>query len=99
MLMMFGLAAATLLLDVQDSYRESGNGPVWHSWENRDGAVLRRGRTVVYLGRSCDAFSPQYGRGRWGAANGGVLIVFARRRIGFPRQGPPVTNARCDVPD
>jgi hypothetical protein len=76
-----------------------GTGAGWTLLENRHGAVMRRGRIHVYLGRACDARSPQLGRGRWGWANGGVLITFQRRRIGFPRADPPLsrTTARCGL--
>ena len=44
-------------------------------------------RVTIYLGVSCDAYSPQYGNGVWGWANGGTRVTFADGRvIGFPRQ-------------
>ncbi len=76
-----------------------GDGAAWALRENRHGAVLRNRTTYIYLGRGCDAVSPRFGRGRWGWANGGVLITFPHRRIGFARQDPPITRtaARCDL--
>ena len=76
-----------------------GRGAVWHHQENAHGAVLRRAGIVIYLGRGCDVFSPQLGRGRWGWANGGVLLTAGTRRLGFPRYDPPVRNGQCDVDD
>lgn len=65
---------------------EDGDGRVWRPSFNANGAVLRSRGATLYLGRRCDAYSPQYGRGRWEWANGGFLVVFRGRRIGFPRQ-------------
>jgi hypothetical protein len=78
-----------------------GGGDVWHYRENSHGAVLRRGRVLIYLGRGCDVVSPQLGRGRWGWANGGVIFTAGARRLGFPRHDPPVRRAaaQCDVED
>ncbi|HTU12473.1 MAG TPA: hypothetical protein VMG08_16400 [Allosphingosinicella sp.] len=90
------LLAAPAAAQSQD-YVQSGGGS-WRAEENAHGAVLRRGGATLYLGRSCDAWSPRWGRGRWGYANGGWLVAFPGRRIGFPRQEPPVRGTRCDVP-
>lgn len=101
----FRCLAALWLLVMHDvglthgAHYVEGRGQVWHHQENSHGAVLRRGRTVIYLGRSCDVYSPQLGRGRWGWANGGVLVTAGVRRLGFPRHDPPVRNSRCDVAD
>jgi len=48
--------------------------------------TLVRGTEVIYLGRSCDAFSKVLGGGTWCWANGGFLIGLAGSEIGFPRQ-------------
>ncbi|MDG1861669.1 MAG: hypothetical protein P8J02_00355 [Yoonia sp.] len=40
------------------------------------------------MGKSCDAFTPTFGKGTWGLANGGFVVIFDDYRIGFPRQGP-----------
>jgi len=81
------------------AYYVDGDGAAWAWRENRHGAVLRNRTTYIYLGRGCDAYAPRFGRGRWGWANGDVLITFPRRRIGFARQDPPVRRAsvRCDL--
>lgn len=80
------------------TYAEGGGSGGWRGRENRHGAIVWRGAIRLYLGRDCDAWSQRYGRGRWGWANGGWLVVFPGRRFGFPRQDPPISNARCDVP-
>jgi hypothetical protein len=54
---------------------------------NASGAKLQSPRVTLYLGVQCDAYSPQYGNGVWGWANGGTRVTFADgRAIGFPRQ-------------
>ncbi|MCC1482321.1 hypothetical protein J1C52_11765 [Roseibaca sp. Y0-43] len=40
----------------------------------------------LYLGKSCDAFHPIFGGGRWCWANGGFVAEFAEFRFGFARQ-------------
>lgn len=40
----------------------------------------------LFLGKSCDAFHPQLGGGRWCWANGGFKVDFADLTVGFPRQ-------------
>jgi hypothetical protein len=99
-----GLAAAAMVVQAMpagaaapggrgDVRYVEGNGAGWTVRENRHGAVMRRGRLQIFLGRSCDARSSQFGRGHWGWANGGVLITFPRRRIGFPRADPPISGS------
>ena len=95
----FGLLVVPAVALAHGAYYVEGRGGVWHHKENAYGAALRQGRIVIYLGRNCDVFSPQLGRGRWGWANGGVLITAGARRLGFPRQDPPVRDPRCDVAD
>jgi hypothetical protein len=65
---------------------EDGDGRVWQASFNANGAVLRSRDATIYLGRRCDAYSARYGHGRWEWANGGFLVVFRGRQIGFPRQ-------------
>lgn len=45
-----------------------------------------RNTEVIYLGRSCDAFSDVLGQGKWCWANGGFVAELEGARIGFPRQ-------------
>lgn len=54
----------------------------------KDGYVLKskRGSDVLYLGRSCDAFSKTHGKGTWCWANGGFVAELPSYRYGFPRQ-------------
>ena len=59
---------------------------------NQHGAVLSSEKLKIYLGRSCDAYSSVYGYGHWGQANGGMLLFFPNRTLGFPRQGIYLRN-------
>ncbi|MFD1882960.1 hypothetical protein [Paracoccus pacificus] len=63
------------------------------------------GPEVIYLGRSCDAYSKAFGEGTWGWANGGFLVTFPGHEIGFPRQevycpdgGPQPDMTGCTLP-
>lgn len=54
---------------------------------NKDGAVLKnvKGQSI-YVGNSCDTFSKQLGGGKWGYANGGMIITLGESVISFPNQ-------------
>ena len=84
------LAASTILysgvLAAKTFSYVSGNGEVFMATYNIHGVTLRSRHTIIHLGTSCDALSPQYGEGTWGQANGGFKIDFSRFSIGFPRQ-------------
>lgn len=41
---------------------------------------------VLYLGRSCDAFSQELGEGRWEASTAGFTVAFDTLQISFPGQ-------------
>ncbi len=60
--------------------------------KNKDGAVLRSQRATLYLGKDCDAYSPEYGQGRWGWANAGFAVSFPvkGKSFSFERQETPV---------
>lgn len=47
---------------------------------------LIRGTEVIFLGRSCDAFSQTLGGGTWCWANGGFSADLGSTSISFPRQ-------------
>lgn len=65
---------------------------------NESGAVLTSadGRTI-YLGRSCDVQSDQFGRGRWEWSNAGFAIRFNGQDITFPRMDPPLDADECEA--
>jgi len=68
---------------------EGSNGQTYTATQNVNGAVLTSKSETIYLGNSCDALSDAGEEGTWAWANGGFLIVFPNRRIGFPRQDSP----------
>jgi len=53
---------------------------------------------VIYLGKSCDAESFYWGKGRFGQANGGFIITFENgHELGFARQELPGDVASCPL--
>ena len=63
--------------------------------KNADGFVLKSSSMTLYLGNSCDAYSPEHGKGRWGWANGRFAIELQNVNFGFPMQSPPFDDLRC----
>ncbi len=41
---------------------------------------------TIYVGKSCDAYSPQFGKGTWEQFNGGFFITFKNESFAFGRQ-------------
>jgi len=74
-----------------------GNGVEYTTTKNQHGVVLKSRKATIYLGKGCDAYSPQYGKGTWGWANGGVLVELSKKKIGFARQESPFgsNDSRC----
>ena len=70
----------------------ASNGQQYIANQNDHGAALTNKYETIYLGNSCDALSDAGEEGTWAWANGGFLIVFPERRIGFPRQDQPVSG-------
>lgn len=84
-------ALAFPIAGAADGHRVASDGTVYALQINNHGARLNSSRDTLYLGRDCDASSPQYGRGSWGWANGGFVVQFIdRTRIGFPKMDPPI---------
>lgn len=53
---------------------------------------------VLYLGRSCDAFSQEFGDGSWSWTNGGFIVEFPGIRVAFPGQAIDVAPGnRCRI--
>jgi hypothetical protein len=79
------LSALPVYASAASSYVD-GHGNTYAATFNPHGAVLKSNTATLYLGRACDAYSPQHGKGTWGWANGGILVTFESTTIGFPRQ-------------
>lgn len=73
-------------------YKHSDGRHEYSVERNQNGAVLRSPNATLYLGKDCDAYSPEYGRGRWGWANAGFSVSFPAkgRFFAFLRQDTPV---------
>lgn len=88
---MFRIAAVLTLLAqpalAQVVYTGS-DGAKYQGTQNEHGERLESlgGNVVIFLGKSCDAFSEAFGTGTWGAANGGFAVNFPGREILFSRQ-------------
>lgn len=92
-----GDSRATDSMAPNSSYLD-GKGNEYTASINQHGAVLRSDRIAIYLGRTCDAYSPQYGTGSWGWANGGFLVTFKSLTIGFPHQEIEAGNQhKCEL--
>ncbi|MCB1491258.1 MAG: hypothetical protein KDJ77_05580 [Rhodobiaceae bacterium] len=68
----------------------ASDGVEYAATPNAHGVVLEPrdagGAGKLYLGKACDAFSEDYGKGTWGWANGGFGADFPDFEIRFPRQ-------------
>lgn len=52
------IGAATICNPVLAYNYTDGSGVAYHSTANKDGVVLESKDVTIYLGNSCDAFSP-----------------------------------------
>jgi len=75
------------------TYSTNDNGAVLRSlypkaWFIEGGADSRivKGIDILYLGKSCDAYHDEFGKGRWWWKNGGFGAEFDNFKIFFPRQ-------------
>ncbi len=77
----------------------SGNNDNYQVLYNRHGVILiDEQRKKIYLGKDCDVFSVEYGRGAWGQANGGFIIFFKKFSIGFPKQELRMLSVtKCEI--
>ncbi|SFS00299.1 hypothetical protein [Yoonia litorea] len=89
------------------SYDENRNGAVLRVIDRQADAMLADTSVtpklqigdVFYLGRACDALSPDFGNGSWVATEGGFIVVFEGARVAFPGQTIPLrTYADCRGP-
>ena len=66
--------------------------PVARTFDRGAGTYTINQIEVIYLGRSCDAYSEVPGHGTWSWANGGFVIDFPTHGLGFPRQDIEANN-------
>lgn len=62
---------------------------------NDDGLVLQSDNATLYVGSSCDAFSPQYGKATWRWLEGNLTIDFGNRRIVLRTPEPKFASETC----
>jgi len=72
-----------------------GDGISYSVSRNDDGIVLESDNAAIYVGVSCDAFSPQYGKATWQWRDGSLTVDFGNRRIVFATPKPGFANATC----
>lgn len=60
---------------------------------NENGAVLRSGSEIIYMGISCDVMTDRGERGSWYWSNAGFAINLPGRRMAFARSDTPVENS------
>lgn len=72
----------------------------WQFVHNANGVVMAstRRNAVIYLGKSCDAMSPQYGNGTWSYGNAGWGVKVGGEQFNFPRAFPPIEDASGHPP-
>ncbi len=75
------------------SFEENQHGAVLKSIEQSTGVAAPNANDpqinvgdILYLGRSCDAFSTDFGEGSWKWTNSGFIVEFPAGRITFPGQ-------------
>ena len=59
--------------------------------------ILESRNAVILLEKSCDAKSPQFGRGTWGWASGVIIIQFVDKQISVLRQELPFEDGSCSL--
>lgn len=77
----------SLFLSLPSLALTTGQGVYYQEFYNKHGVRLTSNKEVIYLGRSCDAYSPKWGSGSWTQSNGGILVTFNNGITrGFPKQ-------------
>lgn len=88
------------------AFEENRHGAVLTSIEPLEDALFVNGMNtpsiepgdVLYLGRSCDAFSKNLGDGSWSWTNGGFIVEFSTVRVAFPGQAIDIVPGnRCRI--
>lgn len=79
------------------SFQENQHGGVFTSIGGTEATALDVG-DVLYLGRSCDAYSPEFGDGSWSRTDIGFLVQFSRLSLGFRDQLIDISEGdRCRI--
>ena len=66
----------------------------WSSTQNQHGFILKSDDTTLYLGKSCDATSPQYGTGEWYWKNDEIKVKLSNKNFSF-NSGSLYEDGRC----
>ena len=66
----------------------------WSSTQNQHGFILKSDDTTLYLGKSCDATSPQYGTGEWYWSDSEIIVSLSNKDISF-NSGSLYEDGRC----
>jgi len=67
----------------------------WTSVENKHGFILKSDNKTLYLGKSCDATSPQYGTGEWYWKDNEVVVSLSKKNI-YLNSGSLYADGRCE---
>ncbi len=80
-------AACTSTSLLAQTYFQSQSGENFYATFNQHGAILKSNRATLYLGLSCDAWSPQYGGqnrgGVWRQWDDGSATHFSVSLLGY----------------
>lgn len=83
------IGTSLLLLTSSSLYSNS-----WSSTQNEHGFILKSSDTTLYLGKSCDATSPQYGTGEWSWKDNEIIVSLSKKDISF-NSGSLYEDGRC----
>ena len=81
--------ATSLVLLTSSLYSEN-----WSSTQNEHGFILKSDNKTLYLGKSCDATSPQYGAGEWYWKGNKVIVSLSNKDFSF-NSGSLYADGRC----
>lgn len=67
----------------------------WSSTQNEHGFVLKSSSSTLYLGKDCDAMSPEYGDGKWfWNSSDGISVILDKKDFSF-NSGSLYEDGRC----
>ncbi|HFU76723.1 MAG TPA: hypothetical protein ENK66_10810 [Arcobacter sp.] len=67
----------------------------WSSEQNQHGFVLKSSSSTLYLGKDCDAMSPEYGDGEWSwNSSDGISVILDKKDFSF-NSGSLYDDGRC----